>query len=162
MGCLSAIVVFLCLRRFQRYVICLGCLDSWCTYQVHHIKKTAANLRCEFRAEFQRIPENFLFQTLFRPKFFWFRFRFWFWLELLFLPNISLSEQCSHQIFADFFHQNTPPAISAGVVIARAKRTSTGMMAENLHVASRCPFGGSSGAERQKKYVTTINELVLE
>ena len=74
-----------------------------------------ACLGWEFRAEFWRIPENFRFQTLFWPNFFrfWFRFR----LELLFPPNIR------------FFHRNTPPAISAGVVIACTKRTSTGMMA---------------------------------
>jgi hypothetical protein len=45
-------------------------------------------------------------------------------------------------IFSEFFHRKTPRAISAGMVMARAKRTSTGsMMANNLHVASRCPFG---------------------
>ena len=62
--------------------------------------------------------------------------------------------------FSEFFHRKSPAAISAGIIMAHAKRTSTGMMADNLHVASRCPFGGSSGAEKSREAKNT--ELVLE
>jgi hypothetical protein len=55
-------------------------------------------------------------------------------------PNFCLLELCSRQVFSEFFHRKSPPTISAGIVMARAKRTSTGIMAESSHVASFCPL----------------------
>ncbi len=84
----------------------ISCINSHLTHHTTYFTYTnskqrkivsSATLGCEFRAEFQRIPENFQFRTLFRPNFFRFRFRFR--SDYLFPPNISLSELCSAIFF---------------------------------------------------------------
>ena len=112
--------------------------------QLHQLLQVKYTLGWEFRAEFRRIPENFRFRTLFRPNVFRFRFRFR--SDYVFPPNFSLSEFCSRQFFSEFFHRKISPAISAGMVMACAKRTSTGIMADNLHVASRVLLAGAKKA----------------
>ena len=57
--------------------------------------------------------------------------------------------------FFRIFHRKTPPAISAGVVMALTKRTSSGMMAEISHVARRCPFGAKKSQSQCHAAATT-------